>query len=141
LLRSIDPTGLYSLEPEAEEQLVAMANDFANALIKKATKVAEHRVAVSATPRNGIKKRKRVEALDVSIVLKKHYGISIPGLPVKASKATLAEDGVDLSTARVLGDKTPVKLEVSDATLANVDPGSTTATTTTKEISTGRSVN
>jgi hypothetical protein len=125
LLSSVDPTGVYSLDPEAEEQLIAMANDFANSLIKKATKVAQHRVEVSSTPRNGVK-RKRVEALDVSIVLKKHYGISIPGLPVKGSKSTV-EGAVNLTTARALGDTTtksmatPLKEETSDPTSSKIE--------------------
>ena len=122
LIKSLDPSGLYALEPDAEEQLLALANDFANSLIQKSMRVAQHRNAsvrggggaiasananANANSAGGAgAKRKRVEVEDVAIVLKKCYGITIPGLSGKGkSKASVgtASGKVALSTARVLG--------------------------------------
>ena len=127
LVKSLDPSGLYSLEPDAEEQLLALANDFANSLIKKSVRVAQHRDSCASGGRtgnvssyngngNGVQgpKRKRVEVEDVAIVLKKNYGIVIPGLSGKTSStsranmnnnATMAATGtnVALNTTRAMG--------------------------------------
>ena len=127
LVKSLDPSGLYSLEPDAEEQLLALANDFANSLIKKSVRVAQHRDSCASGGRtgsvsspngngNGVQgpKRKRVEVEDVAIVLKKNYGIMIPGLSGKMSStsranvnnnATMAATGtnVALNTMRAMG--------------------------------------
>jgi hypothetical protein len=120
LIKSLDPSGLYALEPDAEEQLLALANDFANSLIQKSMRVAQHRNAsvrggggaiasanANANSAGGAgAKRKRVEVEDVAIVLKKCYGITIPGLSGKGkSRASVgtASGKVALSTARVLG--------------------------------------
>jgi len=100
LVKSIDPTGMYSLEPEAEEQLLALANDFANSLIKKSMRVAQHRNAVAGSKINGGMKRKRVEAQDVAIVLRKNYGITIPGL---SGNQSTASNKVSLKAAKLLG--------------------------------------
>ena len=119
LVKSLDPSGLFTLEPDAEEQLLALANDFANSLIKKSMRVAQHRHAVGSNSKNNgtdaidAQKRKRVEADDVAIVLKKNYGITIPGLPSKTARrkgnsgallsSVSALRRVGLGSARALG--------------------------------------
>lgn len=127
MLTSFDPSGLFCLEPEAEVKLIAMANDFANNLIQKSIKVAQHRNSFSSSqhivisgsmdgevdadtsfkPKNN--KRKRVEVEDVAFVLRKNYGMEIPGLPGRSSKKrsllscmSRSSENVNLAAARVL---------------------------------------
>ena len=86
LLHSLDPSGTFELDEDAEEQLLALANDFASSLIQKSMRIAKHRHTrnksgigggrVSSSNNSG----KVVEVGDVSIVLKKNWGITIPGL-------------------------------------------------------------
>jgi hypothetical protein len=81
-----------------------LANDFANSLIKKSMRVAQHRNAVGSNSKNiNDAKRKRVEAEDVAIVLKKNYNIAIPGLPNRISRDHGGSRGKPLSSVAALG--------------------------------------
>jgi len=67
-------------------------------------KVAQHRnESSSGKNANAAAKRKRVEVQDVAIVLKKNYGITIPGLSGNKRGMGATSGKVGLSTARVLG--------------------------------------
>lgn len=130
ILKSMDPSGLFSLEADAEEKLISLANDFANALVKKSTKIANHRHLLDDVNMDGMaedglfhghgnkrKKRKCVEVDDVAFVLKKNYGMTIPGLPScigsnnkrgLLSSISNSAEGVSLATARVVGSAAAV---------------------------------
>ncbi len=139
LIKSLDPSGLFTLEEDAEEQLLALANDFANSLIKKSMRVAQHRhslpkedgtTVTSDNANDG--KRKRVEAQDVAIVLKKNYGITIPGLPVRSARrrnfGSYSQSGnVSLATAKSLksigtSSKSVTQDDADTTSLQSTDP-------------------
>jgi hypothetical protein len=128
MLKSMDPSGLFSLEADAEEKLIALANDFANNLVKKSTKIANHghlfdRMADDCNDGNKKKRKCVVEVDDVAFVLKKNYGMTIPGLPSSKSSnkrdmlssITTRSEGVCLATtSRVLvGSASIVKMNQS----------------------------
>ena len=66
ILASIDPS--YSLEPEAEEHLLRMADDFLDNVVKRGMRLAKHRGS------------DRLDVQDLSLVLRKGWGITVPGL-------------------------------------------------------------
>ena len=65
ILASIDPS--YSLEPEAEEHLLRMADDFLDNVVKRGMRLAKHRGS------------DRLDVQDLSLVLRKGWGITVPG--------------------------------------------------------------
>lgn len=66
LVRSIDPN--YGIEPDAEEQVLQLADDFLDKVTKQAIRLAQHRGS------------KTLEVRDLQIVLAKNFGIVVPGL-------------------------------------------------------------
>jgi len=78
ILNAIDPN--YVMETEAEEQVLQLADDFLDKVIKQSLRLAQHRGS------------KSLDVQDVQMILAKHWGIVIPGLglpnirPFKASK-------------------------------------------------------
>jgi hypothetical protein len=125
LLKSLDPIGMFELDTAAEEQLLALANDFASTLIKGSMRVAEHRrkkrnllnirngsagtstTAVGSDGSKGenLKDQKRVEVQDVSLVLRKNWGITVPGLSATSDRfsTTKGTGRSSLSAGRNLG--------------------------------------
>ena len=86
LVKSIDPN--YVIDPDAEEQVLQLADDFLDKVTRQATRLALHRGS------------KIVDVQDLQIVLAKNFGIVVPGLglptirPIKpapvASKSSTA---------------------------------------------------
>ena len=81
LVQSIDPH--YTIDVEAEEQVLQIADDFIDKVTRQAMRLAQHRGS------------KTLDVQDLQIVLAKHWGISVPGLglpqlrPLKPGKPTL----------------------------------------------------
>jgi transcription initiation factor TFIID subunit TAF12 len=80
LVKSIDPN--YVIDPEAEEQVLQLADDFLEKVTRQAIRLAQHRGSTI------------VDVQDLQIVLAKNFGIVIPGMgfpnirPVKSTTAT-----------------------------------------------------
>ena len=66
LVKSIDPN--YGIEPDAEEQVLQLADDFLDKVTKQAMRLAQHRGS------------KILDVRDLQIVLAKNFGIVVPGL-------------------------------------------------------------
>jgi transcription initiation factor TFIID subunit TAF12 len=66
ILNGIDPT--YVMETEAEEQVLQLADDFLDKVIRQSLRLAQHRGS------------KALDVQDVQLVLAKHWGIVVPGL-------------------------------------------------------------
>ncbi len=66
LVKSIDPN--YGIEPDAEEQVLQLADDFLDKVTKQAMRLAQHRGS------------KVLDVRDLQIVLAKNFGIVVPGL-------------------------------------------------------------
>lgn len=70
LVKSIDPN--YGIEPDAEEQVLQLADDFLDKVTKQAMRLAQHRGS------------KILDVRDLQIVLAKNFGIVVPGLGLPA---------------------------------------------------------
>ena len=66
LVKSIDPN--YGIEPDAEEQVLQLADDFLDKVTKQAMRLAQHRGS------------KILDVRDLQIVLAKNFGIVVPGM-------------------------------------------------------------
>jgi Transcription initiation factor TFIID subunit A len=66
LLASLDPT--FSIDDQAQEQLLQMIDDFLDKVCQQSMRVASHRGS------------KVLEASDVQLILAKQWGIDIPGI-------------------------------------------------------------
>jgi transcription initiation factor TFIID subunit 12 len=66
ILNGIDPT--YVMETEAEEQVLQLADDFLDKVIRQSLRLSQHRGS------------KALDVQDVQLVLAKHWGIVVPGL-------------------------------------------------------------
>lgn len=96
LVKSIDPN--YGIEPDAEEQVLQLADDFLDKVTKQAIRLAQHRGS------------KTLDVRDLQIVLAKNFGIVVPGLglpavrPIKgasvASKSSSSGGSKSSSTKR-----------------------------------------
>lgn len=67
LLKEVDPN--FELEPEAEELVLRMVDDFVDRVTRRAAEYAKHRKSTT------------LDAVDLQLCLEKHWGIIIPGLP------------------------------------------------------------
>jgi len=82
LVQSIDPN--YTLDAEAEEQVLQIADDFLDKVTRQSIRLAQHRGS------------KVLDVQDIQVVLAKHWGISVPGLglpnirPLKPGKTTVS---------------------------------------------------
>jgi transcription initiation factor TFIID subunit 12 len=74
LLTSIDPN--YTLDTEAEQQLLLMADDFLDKVTRQSVRLAQHRGS------------KTMDVQDVQLALSKQWGIVIPGLGAPTLKVT-----------------------------------------------------
>ena len=110
LLQSLDPSGMFELDVDAEEQLLSIANDFASSLIKKSTRLAKHRCTKKGS--SSLNVVKRVEVEDVALVLKKNWGIKVPGL------SDLDEERSGFDVGRMFGSSGK-KVTSSASTLNN----------------------
>jgi transcription initiation factor TFIID subunit 12 len=92
LVKSIDPN--YTMDAEAEEQVLQLADDFLENVTKQALLLAQHRGS------------KILDVQDIQLVLAKHWGISVPGLgvptlrPLKPGKANLTVGSTKSSAKR-----------------------------------------
>ena len=87
ILSSIDPT--YTLDADAEEQLLRLADDFVDNVVRRGIRLARHRGS------------DRLDVADLSLVLRKGWGITVPGLGGPTSSS--GGNGVSsLSAARTL---------------------------------------
>lgn len=66
LVKSIDPN--YTIDAQAEEQVLQLADDFLDKVCKQSLRMAQHRGS------------KTLDVQDVQLVLAKQWGIVIPGL-------------------------------------------------------------
>lgn len=66
LVKSVDPN--YTIDAEAEEQLLQLADDFLDKVTKQSIRLAQHRNS------------KTLDVQDLQIVLMKLWGIQVPGL-------------------------------------------------------------
>ena len=125
ILQSLDPVGSYAFDSEVEEQLLALANDFTNDLIRKAMLLAKHRSAMSnlrvgagaASGENGVGgnsnvQKNRVEVQDVALVLRKHFGLTVPGMA--SGRTGLTPGKVSSTAGRVLGMGTSSSRSLSE---------------------------
>lgn len=72
LVHSVDPN--YTIDPDAEEQLLQLADDFLEKLVKQSTRLANHRNS------------KTLDIQDVQMTLWKQWDIVVPGLGPPPSK-------------------------------------------------------
>jgi transcription initiation factor TFIID subunit TAF12 len=73
LVKSLDPT--LSIEPDAEEQVLYLVDDFVDKVVKQSMRLAAHRSS------------KTLEVSDIQLILDQQWGIKIPGLgPPQAKK-------------------------------------------------------
>jgi transcription initiation factor TFIID subunit 12 len=85
LVKSIDPN--FVIDPDAEEQVLQLADDFLEKVTRQATRLAQHRNS------------KIVDVQDLQIVLAKNFGIVVPGLglpairPIKPAPSTSKSSG------------------------------------------------
>lgn len=86
ILKEVDPA--YDLEPDAEELVLRMADEFVHRVTKRAAEYAKHRR--SAT----------LDAVDVQLCLEKHWGLVVPGIP-SATAARPAALSVPYTYTRV----------------------------------------
>ena len=76
LLSSLDPS--YTIDPQAQEQVLQLADDFLDKVCKQSLRIAAHRGSNT------------VDVQDVQLVLAKQWGIVIPGLgPLSLNKAKI----------------------------------------------------
>jgi len=73
LIHSLDPN--YTIEPEAEEQVLQLADDFLDKVVKQSIRMAQHRGS------------RTLDVQDVQLILAKQWGIVIPGLPPLPKKS------------------------------------------------------
>jgi len=77
LLKTIDSS--YALDPDAEDQILRMADEFVEKLVSQSMRLAKHRnagkVAVGGS-RVGV----TLDVADVQLCLSKQWGITVPGL-------------------------------------------------------------
>lgn len=78
ILQYIDPTGLYVLESDAEQQLIQLADDFSDSLVRRSMKVAQHRYQRNKNECN----INTIKLKDMALVLKKDWGVTVPGIDV-----------------------------------------------------------
>ncbi|GKY94056.1 hypothetical protein MPSEU_000372200 [Mayamaea pseudoterrestris] len=90
LVAEIDPN--YSLDAQAEEQLLRMADDFLDKVCASSLTLAQHRGS------------KVLDVQDVQMVLQKQWKISIPGLPPLPSAVQVAASGIAGATAPTSGN-------------------------------------
>jgi len=105
ILGSVDPTGMYFLDVEAQDRLLELAEDFATRLAEGSTRAAKHRGGG------------RVEVKDVGRVLKINWGMEIPGFDLR---------GGGSSTSNAAGNNNGVDANMSGD---NNNPGANCATT------------
>jgi transcription initiation factor TFIID subunit 12 len=76
LLASLDPS--YTMDAQAQEQVLQLADDFLDKVCKQSLRMAAHRGSST------------VEVQDVQLILAKQWGIVIPGLgPLALNKAKI----------------------------------------------------
>jgi transcription initiation factor TFIID subunit TAF12 len=88
LVRQIDPS--YAMEPQAQEQLLQLADDFLEKVCRQGLRIAEHRGS------------KTLDVPDVQLALQKQWGIVIPGLGPflkKTKPSAAARRKADTTTA------------------------------------------
>lgn len=66
VVKSIDPN--YTLEPQAQEQLLQLLDDFTDKVVQQSIRIAQHRGS------------KTLDVQDVQLILEKQWGIVVPGL-------------------------------------------------------------
>ncbi|KAJ8605852.1 hypothetical protein CTAYLR_000532 [Chrysophaeum taylorii] len=76
LLKEVDVN--FELEPEAQELVLRMTEDFVNRVTRRAAAYAKHR------------KSSTLDAVDLQLCLEKHWNINVPGLPSQRAKAAFA---------------------------------------------------
>ena len=83
LLTSIDPTGMYVLQEETEEQILYLVSDFINSVVQSSMKLAKHRCSSSSGDKqsghNNNNNTAVVNVQDVALALKKGWGMTVPG--------------------------------------------------------------
>jgi len=122
LLRSIDSS--YALDDEAEEQMLHLADAFLTRVTEQGMKMARHRGS------------DKLDARDLALVLKKQWGVVVPGLllgggseggaknglgPVRTSRVggRAIAGGVNTSSSAVLGSSSGgVKRRMSNSSIA-----------------------
>jgi histone H3/H4 len=115
LVASLDPN--YTLDAEAEEQLLHLADDFLEKVTKQSMRLAHHRGS------------KTLDVPDIQLALAKQWGIVIPGLGVpimRPSKPANRAMAAGSSTAALSANSTTT--ETDDAkkrTAESVSNGST----------------
>lgn len=80
LVKSIDKN--YTLEPQAQEQVLQLVDDFADKVVQQAIRLAQHRGS------------KVLDAQDMQLILEKQWGIVVPGLgpAARGLKRAAADD-------------------------------------------------
>jgi len=99
LLATVDPTGLYTLEEETEEQILHLVHDFVNSVVQQSIKLAKHRCTTGPMEKGaavagggggqGNSTTPIVNVHDVALALKKGWGMTIPGFGSGTTTTTL----------------------------------------------------
>jgi transcription initiation factor TFIID subunit TAF12 len=80
LVTSLDPN--YTLDADAEEQVLELADDFLEKVTKQSMRLAQHRGS------------KTLDVSDIQLVLAKQWGIVIPGLGAPNMRPTKPDNRV-----------------------------------------------
>ena len=81
LLKTIDSS--YALDPDAEDQILRMADEFVEKLVSQSMRLAKHRQAGKSAAGGG-RVGVTLDVADVQLCLSKQWGITVPGLAPKA---------------------------------------------------------
>ena len=73
-MKSIDPH--FTIDSEAEEQVLQLADDFLDKVIQQGLRMANHRGS------------KSLDVKDLQLVLAKHWGIVVPGLGLPSIRSS-----------------------------------------------------
>lgn len=115
LVRSIDPN--YGIEPDAEEQVLQLADDFLDKVTKQAIRLAQHRGS------------KTLEVRDLQIVLAKNFGIVVPGLGMPPARSINRSSVTSKTSATASGSNS------KSSSSSTSGPGSATKRNSTTSIS------
>lgn len=114
ILNGIDPN--YVLETEAEEQVLQLADDFLDKVIRQSLRLAQHRGS------------KSLDVQDVQMILAKHWGIVIPGLglpnirPFKTTKQSTSKASSSGGGSTANKRKSPADSTAANRKKPNVAP-------------------
>lgn len=127
LVKQLDPN--YTIDPQAEEQVLQLADDFLDKVCKQALRLAQHRGS------------KTMDVADVQFVLAKQWNIVIPGLgPPQAKKPkSVAPAAASRQTSTASSAASSAQKRKSSATASSLPAAKLTKTNSGAPLAAGTS--